>query len=48
MLQKEVSSETMPDRGKLASYSMLVKSWFLEENLQPVIYETSTAPDSNP
>lgn len=35
LLKKE---RHMPGTGKLVSYSVLVKLWLLEENLQPLIY----------
>ena len=31
-------NKAMVDTGNLANYSVLVKSWLLEENLQPHIY----------
>ena len=35
----------MPGTGNLAYYSELVKSWILEENPQPSLYQNSKIPN---
>lgn len=39
MLKEPLNNgETMPGRGNVANQSLLVKSWILEEKLQPLSY----------
>lgn len=39
--------EIIPGTGNLANYLMLVNSWLLEENLQPLIYKNSIISNNN-
>ena len=39
--------ETRPDTRNQANDSMLVKSWILEESLQPLLYESRIIPNNN-